>query len=292
MEIIASHGYDVYCLDVRGYGRSTRPKAMSEPPANNPPVARTPDAVKDITAVLNAVLKRRNISPSQPARLVVGLHADEPSPHTESGQGRAPDALRAVVDPHPPSLFNGGGPVHAYRLSARRARERWLNGVPEHKQAELIPAGWFEQWADAMWATDPDSGKQNPPVLRAPNGTLADTREYWTNGKTMYDPAKITVPTLIAVGEWDRDTPPYMAQTIFPLLVNSPGKRLVSSPRARTHDVERNRLELFKTVQAFLDEGARRTDAHHSLNTSSRFRFTAGSTRITSSASDMRAGPR
>ena len=42
MEFIASHGYDVYCLDVRGYGRSTRPKAMDEPPQNNPPVSRTP----------------------------------------------------------------------------------------------------------------------------------------------------------------------------------------------------------------------------------------------------------
>ena len=52
MEAIAARGYDVYCLDVRGYGRSTRPAAMAEPPQNNPPVARTPDAVKDITAVL------------------------------------------------------------------------------------------------------------------------------------------------------------------------------------------------------------------------------------------------
>ena len=62
MEYIASRGYDVYCLDVRGYGRSTRPKAMDEPPQNNPPVARTPDAVKDITAVLNFILKRRSIA--------------------------------------------------------------------------------------------------------------------------------------------------------------------------------------------------------------------------------------
>jgi len=62
MEYIASRGYDVYCLDVRGYGRSTRPKAMAEPPQNNPPVARTPDAVKDITAVLNFILKRRSIA--------------------------------------------------------------------------------------------------------------------------------------------------------------------------------------------------------------------------------------
>jgi pimeloyl-ACP methyl ester carboxylesterase len=61
MEYIASRGYDTYCLDIRGYGRSTRPKAMAEPAQNNPPVARTPDAVKDITAVLNAILKRRNI---------------------------------------------------------------------------------------------------------------------------------------------------------------------------------------------------------------------------------------
>ena len=60
MEFVASRSYDVYCLDVRGYGRSTRPKAMSEPAQNHPPVARTPDAVKDITAVLNFVLKRRN----------------------------------------------------------------------------------------------------------------------------------------------------------------------------------------------------------------------------------------
>ncbi|MEI8153473.1 MAG: alpha/beta fold hydrolase, partial [Hyphomicrobiales bacterium] len=60
MESIASHGYDVYCLDVRGYGRSTRPAAMDEPPQNNPPVTRTPDAVNDITAVLNFILKRRN----------------------------------------------------------------------------------------------------------------------------------------------------------------------------------------------------------------------------------------
>ena len=29
MEFIASRGYDVYCLDVRGYGRSTRPPAMT-----------------------------------------------------------------------------------------------------------------------------------------------------------------------------------------------------------------------------------------------------------------------
>ena len=61
MESIASRGYDTYCLDIRGYGRSTRPKEMADRPEANPPVVRTVDAVKDITAVLNFILKRRNI---------------------------------------------------------------------------------------------------------------------------------------------------------------------------------------------------------------------------------------
>ena len=74
-------------------------------------------------------------------------------------------------------------------------------------------------------------------------------------GKPYYDPAQITVPTLLVLGEWDRDTPPYMAQTLFPLLVNAPGKRFIMLPEG-THTImmEKNRLELFRAVQGFLDE--------------------------------------
>ena len=32
MDFIASRGYDVYSMDVRGYGRSTRPPEMATPP--------------------------------------------------------------------------------------------------------------------------------------------------------------------------------------------------------------------------------------------------------------------
>jgi len=48
---VARKGYDVYLVDVRGYGRSTRPAAMDASPAENPPFATTVDAVKDVSAV-------------------------------------------------------------------------------------------------------------------------------------------------------------------------------------------------------------------------------------------------
>ena len=257
MEFIATRGYDVYCLDVRGYGRSTRPKEMSEPAENNPPIVRTPNAVKDITAVLDAILKRRNIAKlnllgwSWGCTLMATTAIQNPSKVARL-MLYAPGWLRTT-----PSLINPGGPIGAYRtVNREQAKSRWLNGVPQDKQATLIPPGWFDQWADATWATDPDGAKQTPPVVRAPNGTVADTAENWASGKTMYDPADITVPTLIAIGEWDRDTPPYMAQAIFPLLTNSPGKRLIMLAEGTHHMMlERNRLALFNAVQAFLDEG-------------------------------------
>ncbi len=130
-----------------------------------------------------------------------------------------------------------------------------MTGVPEDKKAALIPDGWFDAWADATFASDPEGARMDPPVLRAPNGVMQDGAEFFGNGKPYYDPAKITVPTLLVVAEWDRDAPPYMGQTLFPLLVNAPGKRFVMLAEG-THTImmEKNRLELFRAVQAFLDE--------------------------------------
>jgi pimeloyl-ACP methyl ester carboxylesterase len=61
MDYIAARGYDVYLLDLRGYGKSTRPKEMSEDPKMNPPIVRGETAVKDIGTIVDFILTRRNI---------------------------------------------------------------------------------------------------------------------------------------------------------------------------------------------------------------------------------------
>ena len=145
------------------------------------------------------------------------------------------------------------GKLGAYRTVSRDAAlQRWLTGVPEDKKAELIPTGWFEQWADATFATDPKGGGK---TLRAPNGVVQDGQEFWSAGKSTFDPAKITVPVLLVLGEWDRDTPPYMAQTLFPLLTNAKWKRLTMlSEGTHTILMEKNRTLLLRTIQQFLEE--------------------------------------
>jgi len=160
----------------------------------------------------------------------------------------APQWLRSS-----PPLISGDG---AYRtVSMDSARDRWLKGVPEDKKKDLIPQGWFEQWAQATLATDPVGSKQDPPVLRAPNGTLRDTKEYWSSGKPYYDPALIKVPVLIVHAEWDQDLPNPMPREVFARLTSAPYRRLVEIGEG-THTVimEKNRDQLFNEVKLFLDE--------------------------------------
>ena len=256
MDYIAARGYDVYLLDLRGYGRSTRPKEMAEPADKNPPIVRGDTAVKDIGTVVDYILARRNIPRVNLlgwswGTATMASYTTQNASKVERLVLYAPSFLRTTQ-----SLTATPGPLGAYRtVNREQAKSRWLTGVPEAKKASLIPAGWFEAWADATWATDPEGAKGNPPFLRAPNGVQQDSREYWTVGKMYYDPAKITVPTLLVHGEWDNDTPPYMAQTLFPLLVNAPTKRYVALAEG-THTImmEKNRMELFRAVQSFLDE--------------------------------------
>jgi pimeloyl-ACP methyl ester carboxylesterase len=54
MDYVARGGYDVYLVDVRGYGKSTRPAEMDAPPDQNEPIARTEIAVKDVGAAVES----------------------------------------------------------------------------------------------------------------------------------------------------------------------------------------------------------------------------------------------
>lgn len=261
MDYITRRGYDVYLLDLPGYGRSSRPPQMNAPAQDTPPFEDTEQAVADLGVVVAYVLKTRGLDRldvmgwSWGTAIAAGFAAANPDKVNRLVLYAPLWVLQA-----PPVISAGEGKLGAYRTVTKEAAlKRWLNGVPEDKRTDLIPPGWFDQWANAVWATDPVGAEQNPPVVRAPNGVLLDVTRYWREGKPTWDPAKITVPILLVQAEWDHDTPPYMSQALFPLLTHAPWKQYALLGEG-THTIimEKNRMQLFQVVQAFLDAPAPR----------------------------------
>jgi pimeloyl-ACP methyl ester carboxylesterase len=254
MDYIAEHGFDVYLVDLPGYGKSTRPPQMNEPADRNRPLVSTEDAVKNVAAVIDMVLARRRLD-----RLnLIGWSWGTTIMATYTA--RHPDNVNRLVLYAPVWIAEGSspftGPIPAYRTVTKEdALKRWVRGVPPGKVSSLIPRGWFDTWANAVWSQDPVGARQNPPVLRAPNGVIEDFKDIWFAGKSTYDPAKITVPVLLIQGEWDADTPPSTARKLFSLLTSTPMKRYVLvGEGTHTLIMEHHRLELFRSVQEFLSE--------------------------------------
>jgi pimeloyl-ACP methyl ester carboxylesterase len=256
MEYIARRGYDVYLLDIRGYGRSTRPPAMGQPPEGNPPFARTEEAVADIEAGVDFILKRRAISKLN----LIGWSWGTTT--TALFSTRAPEKVAKLVmhapvfTPAPTANPPPPVPVTAYRsVTLAAARQRWFAGVPAAEQAALVPQEWFDSWSRALLESDPEGARQNPPAARAPNGVLADIFGEWLQGRRLYDPAGVRAPTLIIKAEWDVDTPAAMAQGLFASLSSAPYKSYIEIGEG-THMLmlEKNRTRLFREVQAFLDD--------------------------------------
>ena len=255
MDLIASRGYDVYLVDVRGYGHSTRPAEMNQPPEANKPIVSTKVAAHDLGAAVDYILRKRKVSKINVmgwswGTSIAGFYTSAHNDKDSRLVLYAPQWIRN----EPPAA--NAPPLGAYRLvSKESAKARWLKGVAEDKQADLIPPGVFDAWANATWATDPQASKQNPPMLRAPNGVMEDSLNTWGAGKAYYDPGKITVPTLLLHAEWDADLPSYQAQNYFAQLKNTPYKRLVElSEGTHTVMMEKNRMQFFHELMGFLDE--------------------------------------
>jgi pimeloyl-ACP methyl ester carboxylesterase len=260
MDQIAARGFDVYLVDLPGYGRSSRPAEMSKPADASGPIVDTDAAVAAVGAAVDFILQRRNI----PRTNLIGwswgttIMAKYTTQNVQKVQRLALYAPIWIWSPPAADVSKlcAGLCTSAYRTVPRQeALSRWLQGVPEDKKADLIPAGVFDMWWNATIASDPVGAAADPPALRAPNGVMYDILNNWVSGKTMFDPARITVPTILAVAEWDQDTKPYMAQTLFPLLTNAPQKRLVIVGEG-THTLllEKNRMALITEVQKFFEE--------------------------------------
>jgi len=265
---LAAAGFRVLVIDVRGYGRSTRPAAMSEPPTAHPPLVRSDEVVRDLDAVVAWAQARTGaravalfgwatgghwcgmyaaLHPERVSHLVMlnTLYGAD-APHPLIGRGSDLD------DPAHPGAFRVAA-VGAYRFSTAAS----LLAPWEANRRESPVAAAY---AEAALASDPTSTTRNPPSLRAPTGALEDSF-YQASGRQLWDASFIRAATLVVRGERDFWSRPEDVARLEAHLTHAARVRVVRLPNA-THFVhldrpENGRAQLLKDVLAFLQAPAR-----------------------------------
>jgi pimeloyl-ACP methyl ester carboxylesterase len=256
IDVLALQGFNVYAVNVRGYGASTRPPEMSQPAENNVPAVRTDTAVRDFSSAVNYVLNFHKLEQVN----IIGMSWGGTVTATFTSRDNHKVRRLGLIAPQwlssKPVPLDEGGNLHAWRVvNAGEGRARWLSGAPQNKQEDLIPPGVFEAWVDKTVSTEPDENLRRQNAFKASNGPVQDIRDYWTKGNPYYDPENIRVPLLLIHGEWDKDVPIDVTQDLFLNMTGSPDKRWLEIGEA-THMVvlEKNRHKVFDALINFFCE--------------------------------------
>ncbi len=210
-EDLARAGHRVLILDVRGYGASTRPAAMTEPPGANPPLMTGEQVVRDIGRVVDALRTRQvdlvgwatgghwaawyaSRNPDRVRNLVVY--------NSLYGELAGHPMLESYGDPDRPGEFDDKR-VGAYRLStAADLLPSWDESIPVPDKTEWRDPAVAQSYVDNALASDPTSNDRTPPSFRAPNGAMKDSY-YLATGRNLWQAEEITARTLILRGEYD-----------------------------------------------------------------------------------------
>ena len=260
---LARSGRTVYALDIRGYGYSLNGGVMDAPPHAHPPFARLKDAVRDIEAAVAFILAREQIPavdivgfswgtvvaacyaaqcPHHVARLA--LYAPLYAEVNEMWRTRIGDPNdRARIDPR----------IGAYRLvTLADVVQRWNKDIGSADHATHREDGLPEVIFDALAALDPDSGLHVPAAFRSPTGALADLISVF-NGRPLYDPAKITMPTLLVRGANDTTSTDSDSKRLLANIASPRKSYQVIAPGSHFLCVEKNRAQLYECLGRFLD---------------------------------------
>ena len=264
-------GFDVYLMDVRGYGRSTRPKEMDQPPDSHAPLVRSNEAVRDIAAVVDSIRKRRHVAriailgwatggqwggyyaslyPEKVSALILlnSLYRGS-SQHPFIGHGTDSE------DPAQPNHFNQAA-CGGYRMNdAKSLLGAWDRSIPVDNKREWRDPAVAKAYVEAALNSDLTSHSRTPPSFRSPCGALEDSF-YLAIGRQLWDASLVTAPTLVLASERDFWSRPEDREHLAADLVHSPAVRLVVIPGA-THFVhldrsDRGRQVLLNEIDSFV----------------------------------------
>lgn len=270
---LALDGHDVYVMDARGYGGSTRLLGMDAPPQPGITLARSNEIVRDIGAIVDWIRTQRGGRAPVLVGWATGGHwvGHYASLHSERLSGVVLLNTLYGGTPTHPSLGRGSDledrehpgefarSYGSYRLStAASLLPAWDRSIPgDDKTAWRDPLVANAYVGEAM-ASDDTSGTRTPASFRAPSGAMEDSFLLAT-GRQLWDASLITCPTLVVRSEADFWSRAEDMEMLRRHLTHAPA-RLVSIQGA-THFVhldrpEHGRARLLDELRAFLRDPA------------------------------------
>src|SRR6202790_346439 len=182
MDYFARQNFDCWCVDMEGYGRSTKDRD------NNAPIAQGAD---DCLAAASYIDKLRGQRPLlvygiSSGALRAALFAER---HPDMVKRLALDAM-VWTGAGSPTLAERRKKLPEFQSKNRRPIDRaFVHSIFERDHAGTADKAVVEAFADAILAVDSS----------VPTGTYVDM----CAGLPVIDPLKITVPTLVMRGEYD-----------------------------------------------------------------------------------------
>jgi pimeloyl-ACP methyl ester carboxylesterase len=270
---LALAGHAVYIMDARGYGGSTRPAEMSQPPAANPPLVRSGEVVRDIAAVVEVVRQQNGgakvallgwatgghwfgqyatIYPDRVSHLILynTLYGGTTG-HPTLGSGTS------YEDPQRPGRFNVAE-FGAYRLNTGASLlPSWDRSIPVEDKTLWRDPAVADAYVQAALASDSTSQSRQPASFRAPSGA-SEYSFYLATGRQLWDASLIKSPTLVIASERDFWSQPADRQRLLEHLTSASRVESVVIPDA-THYVhldrpERGRDQFVKATLDFLSK--------------------------------------
>jgi pimeloyl-ACP methyl ester carboxylesterase len=250
-DALGDAGFDVWGLDLYGFGHSDRYPEMNRPAAESPALCVADDAARQVEAAVRFILAHQNIGlisliahswGSMPASLFAGEHPAL----VERLVLFAPIARRDPRRYEQPPTFP------AWRIVTLEDQwNRFVEDVPAH-ETPVLSRLHFDEWGQRYLDSDPDSRGRDPFGVKTPLGPLSEIIKAW-HGQLAWDPAKVRAPTAIIRGEWDGLIPDEDARWLFDALTHAPVKCDIKISRG-THlmHLETMRLALWRESVNFL----------------------------------------
>jgi len=263
MGFLAAAGYDVFSVDMTGYGRSTRPPQMADrcnlsraqqmqfgvdcPQAYPGALTNIESDWNDVGAAVDYIRKLRHVE------RVALIGWSQGGPRAGGWTAQHSDRVSKLILLAP--AYNRAVPSEAPALPVpgpafgTQSREEF---IANWDRQALCPGQYEPAAAQSVWKamleSDPVGAKWTPAVRRAP---ISSSGWGWTQQRV----AATTTPTLLLVGEHDKQVDPARVRDLYADL--GAERKVLAELACASHNAmwEKNHLDLFRASLEWLREG-------------------------------------